>query len=161
MKFPIHMAMPAVGAVGVLLWRLRETQKPLTRRRILIPPVAMSTGLGMFLFTSFQVPLTWAVLALLFGAAVLAWPLIKTSELYQQDGQVFLRRSRAFLWVLLGLLVVRLVLREQVAGYVTTFQTAGLFYLLALGMIIRWRANMWRRYRALVRQTGIDLSTPN
>ena len=149
MKFPIHMAMPAIGAAGVFLWRLKETQKPLTLRRIVIPPVAMSTGFGMFLFSPFQVPLTWAALAVLCGAGVLAWPLIKTSQLNLRDGQVFLHRSRAFLWVLLGLVVVRLALREQVAMYVSPLQTAALFYLLAFGMIVHWRADMLRRFRAL------------
>lgn len=143
------MAMPALGAAGVFLWRLKETQKPLTRRRILIPPVAMSTGFGMFLFSPFQVPLAWAALAFLCGAAILAWPLIKTSQLQVREGEVFLHRSRAFLWVLLGLVVVRLALREQVAMYVSPLQTASLFYLLAFGMIVRWRANMWRRFREL------------
>ena len=152
MKFPVHMAMPAVGAVGVLLWRLRETQRPLTRRRILIPPLAMSTGFGMFLFTPFHVPLSWAALAMLCGAAVFAWPLIKTSRLTQKDGEIYLHRSRAFLWVLLGLVGVRLALREQVGQYVSPLQTAALFYLLAFGMIVRWRHDMWHRFRALTEQ---------
>lgn len=149
MKFPVHMAMPAVGAVGVLFWRLKETQRPLTLKRIVIPPVAMSTGFAMFLFSPFQVPLAWAALAVLFGASVLAWPLIKTSQLSLHEGQVFLRRSRAFLWVLLALVVIRLALREQVGHYVSPLQTAALFYLLAFGMIVHWRVDMLRRFRAL------------
>ena len=104
----------------------------------------------MFLFEPFQVPPLWAFLALAIGAVVFALPLIKTSELSVKGDQVYLRRSKAFLWVLLALVVVRLGLKGWVEQYISLLQTAGLFYLLAFGMIVRWRADMYRRYRSLV-----------
>lgn len=150
MKFPlITMAMPAVGALGVVLWRLRETVRPLTLKRIIIPPLAMSTGFGMFLYPPTRVPLSWAALAFLAGATLFAIPLVRTSSLSLVDGQVYLRRSRAFLWVLLGLVAARLILREQVSHYVTPLQTGSLFFLLAFGMIAHWRMDMLARFRKL------------
>lgn len=146
------MAMPAVGAIGVLLWRLRETTRPLTLKRIVIPPVAMSSGFGMFFYPPTRVPLSWALLAFLAGATLFAVPLVRTSSLSLLDGKVYLKRSRAFLWVLLGLLVVRLVLREQVSHYVTPLQTGSLFFILAFGMIVHWRLNMLSRFRRLTRR---------
>ncbi len=143
------MAMPAVGALGVLLWRLRETMRPLTLKRIVIPPVAMSTGFGMFLYPPTRVPLAWALLAFLAGATLFAVPLVRTSSLSMVEGKVYLKRSRAFLWVLLGLIAVRLVLREQVSHYVTPLQTGSLFFLLAFGMIVHWRLDMLARFRKL------------
>lgn len=133
-----------------MLWRIRETTRPITTKAIVIPPLAMSTGSAMFLFEPFQVPPLWAFLALTLGAVLFALPLIRTSELSVRGDQVYLRRSKAFLWVLLALVVVRLGLKGWVEQYVSILQTAGLFYLLAFGMIVRWRADMYRRYRSLV-----------
>jgi membrane protein CcdC involved in cytochrome C biogenesis len=156
-KFPlIGLAVPAVGALGMLLWRWRETRRPLTFRRIVVPPLAMSTGFGMFLYPPTHVPLSWAAAALLAGATLFAWPLIRSSRLTCVEGQVFLQRSRAFLWVLLGLLLVRLLLRHSLEVYLDLWQTGSLFYLLAFGMIVHWRVNMLLRFRRLSaeRQSG-------
>lgn len=147
---PITLAVSVAGACGVLLWRLRETTRPITKKAILIPPLAMSTGSGMFLFEPFQVPILWALGALVLGAVVFALPLIRTSELSKIGEEVYLRRSKAFLWVLLALVVVRLGLKGYVEQYISLLQTAGLFYLLAFGMIVRWRVDMYRRYCQIV-----------
>lgn len=141
--------MPAVGAIGVLLWRLRETQRPLTLKRIVIPPLAMSTGFGMFLYPPTRIPLSWALGAFAAGLTLFALPLIHTSKLRLIDGKVYLQRSRAFLWVLLGLVAVRLALREEISMYVSPLQTGSLFFILAFGMIIHWRVNMLRKFQRL------------
>jgi len=31
------------GGAAILVWRIRETQRPVTAKKILIPPLAMST----------------------------------------------------------------------------------------------------------------------
>jgi membrane protein CcdC involved in cytochrome C biogenesis len=61
---------PLAGALAVLAWRIRETQRPLTRRSIVLPPLAMSTGLAMFLAPGFRVPWSWALGAFLAGGLV-------------------------------------------------------------------------------------------
>ena len=149
-KFPlITLARPAAGAMGVLLWRLRETQRPLTLKRIIIPPLAMSTGFGMFLYPPTRIPFSWAFAALVAGLTVFALPLIHTSMLQVNDGQIYLKRSRAFLWVLLGLVAVRLALRGEISMYVSPLQTGSLFFILAFGMIIHWRLDMLKKFRQL------------
>ena len=45
---------------------------------------------------------------------------------------------------------LRIALHEWVGRYVSPTQTAALFYLLAFGMIARWRAGMYVAYRKLV-----------
>ena len=140
-----------VGAGAVLAWRLRQTRRPVTARKIIIPPVGMSTGLLMFAYAPARVPLPWALTAFLIGALVLAYPLIHTSTLKRQGDTVVLERSRAFLWILLGLVAVRLVARSYVEDYVDPLQTGALFFLLAFGMILRWRISMFLAYRALLR----------
>lgn len=143
------LAVPFVGACGVLAWRIKETQRPLTYRRIVIPPVAMSTGFGMFMAPIMRVPIAWALGTFLAGATVFALPLIHTSKLTVLGDEVYLSRSRAFLWVLLALVVVRLALREQVALYISPQQTAALFFILAFGMIVHWRVDMLTKFRQL------------
>jgi membrane protein CcdC involved in cytochrome C biogenesis len=60
-----------------------------------------------------------------------------------------MKRSRAFLWILLGLLAVRLALHDYIGHLVSPLQTAALFYLMAFGMIVRWRAKLYLEYRRI------------
>ncbi len=140
---------PIAGGAAVLIWRVRETRTPVTARKIVIPPLGMSTGFGMFLVPEMRVPLTWAIVAFLFGAIVLSWPLARTSSLERQGDVVMMRRSNGFLLILLGLLALRLILHEYVGNLLPPRQTAAIFFVLAFGMILRWRVWMYLRYRAI------------
>lgn len=148
----LGVAVPVLGAFGVLLWRLRETRRPLTARRIVIPPLAMSTGFGMFLYPPTHIPWSWALGAFLAGATFFALPLIHTSRLELVEGEVYLKRSRAFLWVLLALVAVRLTLREEISHYVSALQTGSVFFILAFGMIVHWRIDMYGKFQRLLRR---------
>lgn len=146
---PATLAGPVAGAVAVMAWRLREAQRPLTPARIIMPPLGMATGFSMFIVPAFRVPLTWAVAALALGALVFAWPVLLTTRLYRDGRAIMMRRSPAFILVLVALVIVRLALRGYVAELVSAKQTAALFYLLAFGMIARWRATMWVSFRRI------------
>jgi membrane protein CcdC involved in cytochrome C biogenesis len=139
-----------VGAAVMLTWRVRETTRPVTAAKILLPPLAMSTGFLMFLGPPARVPWTWAIGAFLAGAIFFAYPLARTSELSRAGDAIMLRRSRAFLWILLGLLAVRLALRSYVEDLVSPIQTGALFFVLAFGTILPWRVLMYRRYRRIL-----------
>jgi membrane protein CcdC involved in cytochrome C biogenesis len=143
------MAAPLAGAAGVMAWRLRETRRPVTQRSIILPPLMMATGLSMFALPAFRVPWWWALGALATGALVFAYPLLRSTRLERRDRAVRLQRSRAFLAILIGLALIRILLRDYVDDVVSPQQTAALFYLLALGMILRWRTAMLRQFRAL------------
>jgi len=138
-----------VGAAVVMLWRVSETRSPISARKILIPPMGMATGFAMFLVPVFRVPWTWAVDAFLLGALVFAYPLLRTSRLVRDGDHVMLQRSNAFLAVLLVLAGVRIGARGYFDQILSVQQTAGLFFILAFGMILRWRTRMFRQYRAL------------
>ena len=146
---PLAVASPLAGAAALVAWRLRETRRPLTAARIVMPPAGMATGFVMFALPAFRVPLAWAAAALALGALVFAWPVLRTTRLLGTARGVMLERSRAFLVVLLGLIAIRLALRGYVNTIVSGPQSAGLFYLLAFGMIVRWRGTMWRDYQRL------------
>lgn len=143
-----------IGAAVVLTWRMRETSKPITARKILIPPLGMSTGFGMFLYPPTRIPVSWGVAAFLFGALVLCYPLVKSSELARQGDDIMLRRSPAFLWVLVGLVAIRMLARSWVERYVSPIQTGSIFFILAFGMILPWRVLMFRQYRKLTAVSG-------
>jgi membrane protein CcdC involved in cytochrome C biogenesis len=51
--------------------------------------------------------------------------------------------------VILGLAAIRLLARGYLDTMLTAQQTAALFYLLAFGMIVRWRVQMFLEYRKL------------
>ena len=69
------------GAIVVIMWRLREARSAVSLRKIIIPPLGMATGFSMFVDSAFRVPWTWAGIAFLMGAMVLAWPLLLTTRL--------------------------------------------------------------------------------
>lgn len=149
---PLLLIVTLVMAALVLTWRAREASRPVTWKKIVIPPLGMSTGLLMFVYPPTRVPWTWAVGALLLGAGVFAYPVIKTTTLMWSGDAIVMRRSKAFLWILLGLLAVRLAARNYVEQVLNPLQTGSLFFLLAFGMIVRWRLNMLAQYRALSRE---------
>ncbi len=71
----------------------------------------MATGFSMFVDPAFRVPWTWAAIAFLTGAVALAWPLLLTTRLELQGQTVRMKRSSAFLVVILVLAGIRIFAR--------------------------------------------------
>ena len=138
-----------LGAAAIFAWRLRETTRPVTTRSILIPPLGMSTGFSMFAYAPTRIPASWALTAFVLGATLLAYPMIKSSRLVREGDVILLKRSRAFLAILLALVALRFGLREYVGHYLSPLQTGSLLFVLAFGMIVRWRLLMYLEYRKL------------
>jgi len=145
----LYVVISLLGAAVILTWRYRETSSPVTVPKLLIPPLGMSTGLCMFFAPQTRVPLLWALAAFAIGALVFWWPLWRSSKLMKQGEQFMMKRSPAFLWILLGLVAARLALRSYVELYVSQLQTGALFYLLALGAVARWRLALFLELRKL------------
>ncbi len=143
------IATSVVGLFAVLAWRVREARGAVSLKKIVIPPLGMSTGFSMFAVPAFRVPWSWAGVALSVGAVVLAYPLLVTSRLVRQGDTVMMQRSNAFFLVILALAAVRLLARGYLDSVLTLQQTGSIFYLLAFGMIVRWRAQMLLEYRRL------------
>lgn len=138
-----------LGFFAVLAWRIREGRTPVTIRKVIIPPLGMATGFSMFLIPIFRVPWSWALGAFLMGALILAYPLIRTSRLTREGEAVMMRRSKAFFAVMAVLALIRLGARNYVNRVISLEQTAGLFFVLAFGMILSWRISMLLEYRRL------------
>jgi len=148
---PASRIVPILGGLGILLWRVRETRVPVTTKSIIIPPLGMSTGFGMFAVPAARIPWSWAVSALAFGAIVLSGPLIHSSRLEARTDGVYMKRSRVFLWVLFGLFSLRLLLHDYIGHLISPMQTASVFYLMAFGMIAVWRVTLLARFRRIAR----------
>ena len=137
------------GAIVIIMWRLREARTAVSMRKIIIPPLGMATGFSMFLDPAFRVPLSWAAIAFLIGAVALAWPLLLTTRLEVQGDTIRMKRSSAFLAVILVLAAIRLFARGYFDTILTAQQTAGIFFILAFGMIVIWRVKMLVDFRRL------------
>ena len=143
----MSVAVAVLGFLGVLAWRIREGRTAVTIRKIVIPPLGMATGFSMFVVPMFRVPWTWAAVAFLVGAIVLAIPLIRTSRLKVVGNTVMMHRSASFFVVLIVLGIIRILAHSYLDTVMSIQQTAGLFFILAFGMILRWRVSMYFEYR--------------
>lgn len=146
----------AAGLVAVTMWRLRETRTAVSLRRIVIPPLGMATGFSMFFVPAFRIPLAWAGLAFLIGAAALSLPLMLTTRLERRGDTITMKRSGAFLVVILVLAAVRFLARGYFDTILTGGQTAGMFFILAFGMIICWRLKLLIDFRRLTSSFRAD-----
>jgi membrane protein CcdC involved in cytochrome C biogenesis len=129
-----------------MAWRVREARGAVSVKKIVIPPLGMATGFSMFIVPAFRIPFTWAAISFVVGAVVLAYPLLVTSRLVRQGDVIMMQRSNAFFTVILALAAIRLLARGYFDTLLTAEQTGALFYLLAFGMIVRWRTRMYLEY---------------
>jgi membrane protein CcdC involved in cytochrome C biogenesis len=143
------MAAALLGAAVILVWRVHESRRPVTVRGLVIPPLGMSTGFSMFAAHGFRIPWTWGLVSFALGAAVFAQPIIASSRLTREGDAIMMRRSPWFIAIILVLAALRLALRDYVGTLLSPQQTAGLFFVLAFGMIVRWRSSLFLQYRRL------------
>jgi membrane protein CcdC involved in cytochrome C biogenesis len=137
-------------ALMVIFIRLKASARPVTVRKIWIPPLGMSTGFAMFVVPEVRFPWWWAVAAFLAGWFIFAYPLIRSTRFEERDGQIYAQRSKSFAFILLGLLLIRTLLHEVINQYVSVPQSGGLFFILAFGMILHWRVFMYKHYTQML-----------
>jgi membrane protein CcdC involved in cytochrome C biogenesis len=134
------------GGSMIILLRMRASNRPTTLRKIIIPPLGMSTGFMMFIEPAFRIPFLWALTAFVIGAVVFSYPLIRSTTLNERNGIIYMNQSKAFLGIIICMLAIRLLLHDYVEHYISVPQTGGLFFILAFGMIVTWRLSMLRAY---------------
>ena len=144
-----------IGLAGVLTWRVREGRTAVTLKKIVMPPLGMATGFCMFFYPPCRVPFTWGLAAFLIGAILFAVPLLLTSDLHLHNGEIRMKRSNAFFAVIIVLALIRWAARGYFDSILSFEQTGALVYLLAFGMILRWRAKLYFAFRALTAAPGI------
>src|SRR5699024_5327462 len=145
----------ALMAIGMIFFRLKVAESPTSTKRIILPPIFMSSGAFMFLIPAFRVPFTQVIEALLVGV-LFSILLIKFSIFEIKDGEIYLIPSKAFAFILFGLLFVRIVIKIIIGSHISLGETSGMFFLLAFGMIISWRLAMLYKYKKLEKRLKIE-----
>lgn len=130
--------------------RMKAAKKPATVKKIILPPIFMSTGLFMFLYEPAQISFIQVFEALTIGLFFSLF-LVRTSKFEIKNDQVYLKKTKAFLFILIGLLMVRLVLKYIFSFYIDSIHLSGMFFILAYGMILPWRISMFIGFKKLER----------
>ncbi|MGP4079738.1 CcdC family protein [Pseudalkalibacillus sp. R45] len=135
-------------ACVALYIRMKAARKPATIRKIILPPLFMSTGFLMFLYPPTRVPWGEALEAFVVGI-IFSFLLIRTSSFERRSDAIYLKRSKVFVYILLGLLLFRIVLKLYLGQYISIEETSGLFFILAFGMLAPWRIAMYLKFKKL------------
>ncbi|MDA3122627.1 CcdC family protein, partial [Staphylococcus pseudintermedius] len=96
-----------------------------------------------FRLTGFEI-IESVVLGVVFSSV-----LIMTSHFEVKGSQIYLKKSKAFPFVLVTLLLFRTVLKVFLGNSVDPGELAGMFFLLAFSMLVPWRLAMLYRYKKI------------
>jgi len=138
-------------ALGVIFIRIKAAKKPTNLKKIILPPFFMSTGAIMYVVPQFRLTSS-EILEAIFVGMFFSLFLIKTSKFEIIDNEIYLKRSKSFVFILLGLLVVRIVMKLYLSSSIDVEQLSGMFFLLAFSMIVPWRLAMYKSYTKMRRQ---------
>ncbi|MFB4167395.1 CcdC family protein [Virgibacillus sp. JSM 102003] len=140
-------------AVAMIFIRLKASKQPASVKKIILPPLFMSTGALMFIFPEFQVK--WAQVVEAFSVGVIfSVFLIKSSKFEIKNQAIYLIPSKSFIFILFGLLLVRIIMKLAIGATISFGETSGMFFLLAFGMIVTWRIAMLYKFKKLEKQLG-------
>lgn len=135
--------------------RSKASNRPVTPKKIILPPLFMSTGALMFIFEEFRVPPMQIIEALVVGM-LFSIILIKTTNFEIRDDAIYMKRSKAFLFILLGLLVIRLIGKLILSSTIDVGELGGMFWILAFGMIVPWRFAMLAKFNTLKKSESLN-----
>lgn len=152
MSLPVLSSIVALCmAVGMMFLRLKSAKKPVTLKKIILPPFFMSTGACMYILPEFRLTSSEILEAVIVGLFFSIF-LIKTSKFEIRGTDIYLIPSKAFIFILVGLLVVRLGMKEYLSQSIDLGQLSGMFFLLAFAMIVSWRIGMYRSFMRLQKE---------
>lgn len=152
----LMLIVTTVGALGMgilaMFVRNKAAKKPATVKKIVLPPLFMSTGALMFVFPFFRVHPMQILEACLVGvlfSTILIW----TTKFEVRDGDIYLKQSKAFIFILFGLLLIRVIAKVILSSTIDVGELGGMFFLLAFSMIVPWRFAMYLQYKKLMNKT--------
>lgn len=138
-----------MGILAMVI-RVKAAKSPATVKKIILPPVFMSTGFFMFYFVEIP-PMVRVVEAALAGMLVSIF-LIKTSKFEIKDNKIYLKRSKAFMFILSGMLIARILFKILIGDAIDIFELGGMFFILAFSMILPWRIAMYFSFKKMERE---------
>lgn len=132
-------------AIFVMFIRIKAAKRPVSSKKIILPPIFMSTGALMFFHPMFRVTplelLEASTIGILFSVL-----LIKTSNFETRDNAIYLKRSKAFIYILISLLVIRIIAKLVLSSSIDVGELGGMFWILAFAMIVPWRIAMYLKF---------------
>lgn len=145
----------SIGAIimGVIVIFIRQhaSKTPLTLKKIMIPPIMMSTGAFMYIFPYFRLSWTHIVETIAIGA-IFSIVLIITTKYEVKNEQLYVKQTKAFPIILMFLLVARIALKYIFSLNTTPGEIGGMFFLLAFVMILIWRLSMYIKHTQFQKQ---------
>lgn len=148
----IGAAMMAAMAIFI---RMKAIKKPATAKKIILPPLFMSTGFLMFLHEPTHITMSQTIEALSVGL-IFSLLLIKTSSFEIREQHIYMKRSKAFVFILFGLLIARIIFKLLIGDAINIEELGAMFFILAYGMIIPWRIFMLITYKKMERQMRLE-----
>ncbi|MEK4441573.1 MULTISPECIES: CcdC family protein [Niallia] len=142
--------------VSVMVMRMKAAKKPVSPKKIILPPFFMSTGALMFIFPYFRIS-GQEILQAAIAGILFSFLLIKTTKFEIKDNDIYLINSKAFIYILFGLLAIRIVAKYILSSSIDVGPLGGMFWMLAFCMIVPWRIAMFINYKKLTK----NLSTTN
>ncbi|MET3110215.1 membrane protein CcdC involved in cytochrome C biogenesis [Salinicoccus halitifaciens] len=152
--FTLASIMAVFMGIGVIFVRQRASARPLSLKKIVIPPVMMSTGALMYVFPYFRLSGVEILEALIIGLAF-SLLLVFTTRYEEKDDELYVKPSKWFIGILFGLLILRLGLKSILSLSISPGEIGGMFFLLAFIMIVVWRLSMLVKYRNFKKQQAI------
>lgn len=146
----IGLAIGIIFAGFIIIMRLKKNKRPILLKNIILPPFFMSTGFLMFVYPPFRPDPLHVLLAIIIGM-VFSIPLIWSTEFEYRANEIFVKPSKAFIFTLIGLFLVRTLIRIYASQTITEMQSSGMFFIMAFGMVLPWRVGMYYKYRNLTR----------
>ncbi|MFC7372279.1 CcdC family protein [Fictibacillus iocasae] len=128
--------------------RMKASKKPVSLKKIMLPPLFMSTGFAMFLFPVFQISFIKAGEAFLTGV-VFSLLLIMTTKFERRADGIYMVMSKAFVFIFAGLFIVRLLMKIYFEQHISYEETSGIFFIIAFGMLLPWRMTMAYRFKQI------------
>lgn len=141
----------AIMATSMMFVRMRASEKPASIKKIILPPLFMSSGGLMFLFPMFRLSFSEVIEALVVGI-LFSFFLIKFSKFEIRQNDIYLIPSKSFVFILFGLLLLRIIIKLVIGSHISFGETSGMFFLLGFGMIFTWRLAMLYKYMKLKKE---------
>ncbi|GGB06422.1 cytochrome c biogenesis protein CcdC [Macrococcus hajekii] len=132
----------------VIVVRMKAQKYPTNVKKIILPPVFMSTGALMYVVPYFRLTPMEILEAVIVGMFFSLF-LIYTSNFEVNAGKIYMKRSKLFPVILITLLVIRSVMKYFLSSTIHPGELAGMFFLLAFSMIVPWRIAMYLKYKKI------------
>lgn len=150
MYFTISMLVAIFMGVSVIIVRMKAQNYPTNVKKIILPPIFMSTGALMYVVPYFRLTQLEILEAVVVGCLFSLF-LVMTSNFVIKDNKIYMKRSKLFPLILISLLVIRCVLKFFLSSTIHPGELAGMFFLLAFSMIVPWRIAMYIKFKKLER----------